>query len=234
MARKWSPVSSNPEELERQFAAAVEAGRAAAETEPRAQTARFEAESGRVVVELRDGLSFAFPAVRYPALAALSSELMSRVQVTASGYGLHWDEADVHLAVPQLVADLFGVWSAQATGREGGKSRSPAKKEAARKNAVRGGRPATQTRTTRRAGMLHVEARAGAKTRSVDLCVGREYVVEPMNPAARKNRGRTGHVVALGSDRNGRVQFRFSDSGRVGLVEPSNLLPVQEASSAAA
>jgi hypothetical protein len=234
MARKWTPVSSNPEEFERQVAAAIERGRIAAETEPRAQAARFDADSGRVVVDLRDGLTFAFPASRYPELAALSPDHVSRVRVTASGYGLHWDETDVHLAVPQVVADLFGAWSAQASGREGGKSRSPAKREAARKNALQGGRPATQTRTTRSAGMMHIEARAGAKTRSVDLYVGREYVVEPMNPAARKNRGRTGHVVALGSDRNGRVQFRFSDSGRVGLVDPSDLLPVQEASSAAA
>jgi hypothetical protein len=234
MARKWTPVSSNPEELERQFATAIEKGRVAAEAEPRAQAARFEAESGRVVVDLRDGLSFAFPAVRYPQLAALSPEHMSRVRVTASGYGLHWEEADVHLAVPQVVADLFGAWGAQASGREGGKSRSPAKREAARKNALQGGRPATQTRTTRRAGMMHVEARAGAKTRTVDLYVGKEYVVEPMNPAARKNRGRTGHIVALASDRNGRVRFRFTDTGRVGLVEPSDLLPVPEANTAAA
>ena len=234
MVRKWTPTSRNPEEFERQLAAAIERGRIAAETEPRAQAARFDAESGRVVVDLRDGLSFAFPAVRYPELAALSPELISRVRVTDSGYGLHWDEADVHLAVPQVVVDLFGAWGAQATGREGGKSRSPAKREAARKNALAGGRPATQTRTTRRAGMMHVEARAGARTRSVDLYVGREYVVEPMNPAARKNRGRTGRIVALGSDRNGRVPLRFTDTGRVGLVEPSDLLPLQEASSAAA
>lgn len=234
MARKWTRASGDPQEFERQFAAAVERGRVAAETGPRARSARFDAESGRVTVDLRDGLSFAFPAVRYPELAVLSPDHLSRVQVTASGYGLHWDEADVHLAVPQVVADLFGAWAAQASGREGGKSRSPAKREAARKNALAGGRPATQTRTTRRAGMMHVEARAGAKTRSVDLYVGGEYVVEPMNAAARKNRGRTGHIVALSSDRNGRVQFRFTDTGRVGLVEPSDLLPVPEANSAAA
>jgi hypothetical protein len=234
MARKWTAVSSNPDEFERQLAAAIERGHIAADTEPRAQSAWYDAESGRVAVDLRDGLSFAFPATRYPELSALPPELMSRVRVTASGYGLHWDDADVQLAIPQIVTDLFGGWVSQSTGRAGGKSRSPAKREASRRNALQGGRPATQTRTTRRAGMMHVEARAGAKTRSVDLYVGREYIVEPMNPAARKNRGRTGHIAALGSDRNGRVQFRFTDTGRVGLVEPSDLLPVQEASSAAA
>src|SRR5687767_11583425 len=121
MARKWIPTSRNTEEFERQFAAAVEVGRVAAETEPRATAARYVAETGRVEVDLRDGLSFAFPTSRYPELAALTSGHLPAVRVTASGYGLHWDEADVHLAVPQVVADLFGAWSAQATGREGGK-----------------------------------------------------------------------------------------------------------------
>lgn len=234
MARKWVPASRNPEEFDRQLAAAVEAGRVAAETEPRAVAASYDAKQGRVVVDLQDGLTFAFPASRYPELQALAAHQLSQVQVTRSGYGLHWNEADLHLAVPQVVADVFGRWVAQSTGREGGRSRSPAKREAARKNALQGGRPATQTRTTRGAGMLRVDAGAGTQTRSVDLYLDREYVVEPMNPAARKNRGRTGQIVALGTDGYGRVQFRFSDSGRVGLVNASDLLPIPEASSAAA
>jgi hypothetical protein len=233
MARKWIPTSRNPEEFERQIAAAVERGRIAAETEPRAEGARFHANTGRVEVELRDGLSFAFPAARYPELAALSPEHIANVRVTASGYGLHWDEADVHLAVPQVVADLFGAWGAQTTGREGGKSRSPAKREAARKNALRGGRPPTQKETSHREGVMSVNARAGAKSRTVDVYVGGEYVLDPMNPAARKNRGRTGQVLAFEGVKDGRVQFRFRDTGRVALVNPSDLLPLEQRSSAA-
>jgi Protein of unknown function (DUF2442) len=233
MARKWIPTSRNPEEFERQVAAAIERGRIAAETEPRAEAAHFHADTGRVEVHLRDGLSFAFPAARYPKLAALSSERLSEVRVTASGYGLHWDDADVHLAVPQVVADLFGGWSAQVTGRDGGKSQSPAKRAAARKNALRGGRPALQKQARREGEMLHVEAHAGPHSRTVDVYVGGEYVVEPMNPAARKNRGRTGEVVALSNDRYGRVQFRFSDTGRIALVDAHDLLPLQQQSSAA-
>lgn len=233
MARKWIPTSRNPGEFDRQFEAAVEAGRAAAEAEPRAVAVRYDGDSGRVAVDLRDGLSFAFPASRYPELAALPPERMAQVRVTASGYGLHWEEADVHLAVPQVVAELFGAWSAQVTGRDGGKSQSPAKREAARRNARRGGRPATQKTARWEGEGLHVEARSGRCSRTVDVYVGSEYVIEPMNPAARKNRGRTGQVVALSNDRYGRVQFRFSDTGRVGLVDASELLPLDKRSSAA-
>jgi hypothetical protein len=233
MARKWIPASRNPGEFDRQFAAAIERGRIAAETEPRAEAARFDAATARVVVELRDGLSFAFPVARFPELSALPPERLAAVQVTASGYGLHWDDADVHLAVPQVVADLFGGWSAQVTGRDGGKSQSTAKREAARKNALRGGRPALQKQARREGEILHVEAHAGPHSRTVDVYVGGEYVIEPMNPAARKNRGRTGKVVALSKDRYGRVQFRFSDTGRVALVEAHDLLPLEQQSSAA-
>lgn len=230
MARKWTPASSNPEEFDRQFNAAVEAGRVAAETEPRALAASYDAKHGRVVVELRDGLTFAFPASRYPQLDALGAEALRQVRVTASGYGLHWEDADLHLAVPQLILELFGTYSARYTGREGGKSKSLAKSEAARRNALRGGRPATRTTARRGDGMMRVEARAGAKSRTVDVYVGGEYVIEPMNPAAKKNRGRTGQVMEFGDVKDSRVQFRLNDTGRVALVDPTDLLPLERGS----
>jgi hypothetical protein len=80
---------------------------------------------------------------------------------------------------------------------------------------------------------MHVEARAGSKHRAVDVYVGSEYVVEPMNPAARRNRGRTGRVISIGDPHDGRVQFRFTDTGRIGLVQASELVPIEEQSSAA-
>lgn len=233
MARKWLPTSRDPDEFERQFQAAVEAGRMAAETGPRALAARYDAESGRVQVELRDGLVFAFPASRYPELTSLPPERLATVRVTASGYGLHWEEADLHLAIPQVVADLFGGYSARHTGRKGGKSRSPAKREAARKNAVRGGRPSTQTRTRVRQQGLHVEATAGSLRRSLNVFVGADYVIDPLNPAARRNRGRVGRVIAIHNEETGRVKFQFHDSGRVGLVDAHDLLPLEQQSSAA-
>lgn len=233
MARKWTPASTDPAEFERQFQAAVEAGRVADENEPRARAARYDAESGRVVVDLRDGLTFAFPTTWYPELTALPGELVAQVRVTASGYALHWDAADVHLAVPQVIADLFGGYSARVTGREGGRSRSPAKGAAARKNALRGGRPATRTRTRLRGQGLHVEATAGSRRRSLQISVGADYVIDPLNPAARRNRGRAGRVVAIEDVETGRVKFQFRDSGRVGLVDARDLVPAEQRSSAA-
>ncbi|HEX6372269.1 MAG TPA: hypothetical protein VF006_25345 [Longimicrobium sp.] len=80
---------------------------------------------------------------------------------------------------------------------------------------------------------MHVHARAGAMSRSLDVYVGGEYILDPMNPAARKNRGRTGQVLAFENVKDGRVQFRFSDTGRVALVDPGDLVPLEQQSSAA-
>lgn len=234
MARKWTPASEDPAAFDRQFAAAREAGAHAAATEPRAESAAYDAGTRTLTVQLRNGVSFSFPVLRIPALARLPDDVLGTVRTTASGHGVHWDDADVHLAVPELVAGLFGRLAAQSSGRRGGKSRSEAKAVAARRNARLGGRPAARTETTARGpASVHVETRAGSRHRSVDVHVGGDYVVEPMNPAARRNRGRTGRVVGIGDARDGHVQLRFADTGRIGLVPASELVPVEEQSSAA-
>ena len=233
MARKWSPVSQDPAAFDRQFEAARQAGKEASAGEPMAESAAFDARDRTLTVHLRNGVAFTFPVARIPELASRTDAVLRTVRVTASGHGLHWDDADIHLAVPQLVGDLFGRFAAQASGREGGRSRSDAKTVAARRHARLGGRPATQTETKRGPAAMHVEARAGSTHRAVDVYVGSEYVVEPMNPAARRNRGRTGRVIGIGDADDGRVQFRFTDSGRIGRVEARDLVPIEEQSSAA-
>jgi hypothetical protein len=127
MAREWTPGSTDDAEFERQFRSAVEAGRLAREAEPGATDAFYDTDAQRVVVELRNGLSFAFPTARFPVLDSLPEEVLAAVQVAASGHGLHWDGADVHLAVPQVIAEVFGAFAAAETYRVGGSSRSDAK-----------------------------------------------------------------------------------------------------------
>lgn len=234
MAREWTPASRDSTRFEQQFAAATRAGMEAAEMEPRAESATYDPRDRTLTVRLRDGVSITLPVVRIQELAECPDPLLRKVRVTASGHGLHWDEAGVHLAVPQLFAGLFGRLSAQVLGRRGGEQRSAAKTRAARRNALLGGRPPTRSTVQREAEVMRVESSAGTVRRVVDVRVGGSYVVAPMNPAARRNRGRTGQVVDFGHAKDSRVQFRFADTGRVGLVEPSDLLPLQEEKSSAA
>ena len=118
---------------------ALERGRFAASSEPRAKQVRFNRKLGRVVVELTNGCSFAFPPRLAQGLESASEDQIARVEILGSGYGLHWEELDVDLSVPGLLGGLFGTraYLAQRAGR----ITSPAKAAAARANGAKGGRP---------------------------------------------------------------------------------------------
>lgn len=122
-----------------QVDAAVERGRAAQLTEPRAQSCRYDRASGRIVVELTNGCIFAFPARLAEGLEDASDENLAQVEVQGSGYGLHWEALDADLSVPGLLAGLFGTRAYMA--RQAGRATSPAKAAAARSNGLKGGRP---------------------------------------------------------------------------------------------
>lgn len=119
--------------------AAAERGRIAHQTEPRATSARFESNQGRVVVELTNGCTFAFPARMVQGLEDATDAELSDLELLGSGYGLHWPSRDVDLSVPGAVAGLFGTKAYMA--RRAGQATSPAKAAAARFNGARGGRP---------------------------------------------------------------------------------------------
>ncbi len=130
------------EEILAQLPAARERGRIAAETEPRARSARYQKSTGRVVVELSNGCLFAFPARLGQGLTGASAADLAAVEVLPGGAGLHWEALDVDLSVAGLVAGIFGSkrWMAEL-GRAGGSATSASKAAAARANGRKGGRP---------------------------------------------------------------------------------------------
>jgi hypothetical protein len=139
MAGKRSPTDA---EIRAQIPAARERARISEETEPRARSARYNRDTERVEVELKNGCLFAFPAALGQGLRGATPEQLAQVEVTPGGYGLHWEELDADLAVPGLVAGVFGpkAWMREM-GRAGGKQTSEAKAAAARENGKKGGRP---------------------------------------------------------------------------------------------
>lgn len=140
MTTHWTPAT--PAELERELEAAREAGRREQDTEARAIAAYYDAAGGRVIVELRNGCAFAFPAEMAQGLRGASAADLAEVEVTPDGYGLHWEALDADLAVPALLRGVFGTraWMSE-WGRVGGSARTEAKAAAARANGARGGRP---------------------------------------------------------------------------------------------
>ena len=124
---------------EAQFADAEERGRIAAQTEPRAASARYDRRRGRMVIALTNGCSFTYPARLAQGLEHASDEQIAAFEILGEGYGLHWESLDVDLSIPGLLAGLFGTRSYMA--RHAGQARSPAKAAAARANGAKGGRP---------------------------------------------------------------------------------------------
>jgi hypothetical protein len=88
---------------------ARELGKTNAAQEPRARKAWYDESSKEVLVELNNDLTVGFPAQKLPGLENATATQLMQVEVTPSGYGLHWEDLDVDLGVPQIVADLLST-----------------------------------------------------------------------------------------------------------------------------
>ncbi|MFH1804936.1 MAG: DUF2442 domain-containing protein [Pseudomonadota bacterium] len=119
--------------------AALERGRTARLSEPRAVAVRYDRASGRVIVDLENGCIFAFPPRLAQGLEGASDDHLAAVEILGKGYGLHWEELDVDLSLPGLMAGIFGTRAWMA--RRAGQATSEAKAAAARINGAKGGRP---------------------------------------------------------------------------------------------
>jgi hypothetical protein len=118
---------------------ALERGRVASKSEPRAAGVRYDRRQGRVVIDLTNGCRVSFPPRLAQGLEAATEDQLAQVEVVGAGYGLHWEALDADLSVPGLLAGLLGTESYMA--RRAGQATSPAKAAAARANGTRGGRP---------------------------------------------------------------------------------------------
>jgi hypothetical protein len=119
--------------------AALARGKAARTEEPRASSARYDTELGRIIIELTNGCTFAFPPHLAQGLEGATTAQLAQIELLGAGSGLHWDALDVDLSISGLLAGLFGTRAAMA--RRAGQAKSTAKAEAARMNGARGGRP---------------------------------------------------------------------------------------------
>jgi hypothetical protein len=122
-----------------QIAAAEARGHEAIEREPRAAAARYDRLNDRIVVDLTNGATFAFPPRLCQGLEEASPADLSEVEVMGAGFGLHWERLDVDYRVSGLLNGVFGTakWLAAQAGRRS----TPAKAAAARENGKKGGRP---------------------------------------------------------------------------------------------
>jgi len=110
---------------------------------PRAIAAHYDRQNGRIVIRLSSKLDVSFSPHDAQGLENAKPSQLDEIEITPSGFGIHFPKLDADLYLPGLLEGFLGSkqWMASRLGQMGGKSRSAAKKAASRANGRLGGRP---------------------------------------------------------------------------------------------
>jgi hypothetical protein len=124
----------------------LEANRRADErrlTTPHAISARYDRRIGRIVVRLSTNLEISFSPRDAEGLETATREQLQSIEISPTGFGIHFPALDADLYIPALLEGFFGSkrWMAARLGEQGGKARSAAKARASKENGRLGGRP---------------------------------------------------------------------------------------------
>lgn len=125
------------------FRVASERARELQKALPQAVSARYDRVSGRVVIDLSSKLSVSFSPRDAQGLEHAKPSQLDEIEISPSGFGIHFPKLDADLYVPALLEGFLGSrkWMAARLGQRGGRSKSHAKKAASRANGKLGGRP---------------------------------------------------------------------------------------------
>jgi hypothetical protein len=129
-------------EFRRQVTEARRRGRAEMARELQAKSVRYDRNTRRVVVDLKNGSTFIFPPQLVEGLAGASPQEIADVELGPRGSALFWKKLDQHYSLAGLTAGVFGskAWMVEHL-RKAGSVTSGAKAAAARANGAKGGRP---------------------------------------------------------------------------------------------
>ena len=110
---------------------------------PKAISARYDRKSGHIVIALNSKLVLSFLPHDVQGFQNAKPTQLEEIEITPSGFGIHFPKLDADLYVPGLLEGFLGSkkWMASRLGQSGGRSKSPAKKAASRANGKLGGRP---------------------------------------------------------------------------------------------
>ena len=108
-----------------------------------AVSARYDRDSGRIVVSLNTGVELAVPVTLVEGLADAAPADLADIEISPAGLGLYWPRLDADVYIPGLLQGELGSsgWMARQLGSQGGRARSAAKASASRENGRKGGRP---------------------------------------------------------------------------------------------
>jgi len=138
-------LKMSDEEFERQYRAGVRRGKEKMQAAAQATSASYDRAANRLIVELKNGVTFMIPCALIQGLRDASPDEIAGVEVMPRGLALSWAKLDQHFSVAGLMAGIFGnqAWMSEL-GRQGGRVTSEAKAVASRENGRKGGRPRTK------------------------------------------------------------------------------------------
>jgi Protein of unknown function (DUF2442) len=115
---------------------------------PKAVAARYERNSGRIVIRLSSRLDVSFSPHDAQGLENAKPSQLEEIEISPSGFGIHFPRLYADIYLPALLEGFLGSkkWMASRLGQLGGQSRSKAKKAAAKANGRLGGRPRKNSR----------------------------------------------------------------------------------------
>jgi len=110
---------------------------------PKAIAAFYDRASGRVVIRLNSKLDVSFSPHDAEGLEHAKPSQLNEIEITPSGFGIHFPKLDADLYLPALLEGFLGSkkWMASRLGQIGGQARSRDKRAASRANGRLGGRP---------------------------------------------------------------------------------------------
>ncbi|MBZ5614497.1 MAG: DUF2442 domain-containing protein [Acidobacteriia bacterium] len=110
---------------------------------PQAVSAHYDRRTGQIVIALSSKLILSFLPRDAQGLENAKPSQLDQIEITPSGFGIHFPKLDADLYVPGLLEGFLGSkkWMASRLGQIGGRSRSRAKRAASKANGRLGGRP---------------------------------------------------------------------------------------------
>ena len=97
-------------------------------------SARCDARTGHIVVQLTNGASASFPVDQIKGLEEATTGDLKKIELQGRGYGLHFPTLDADVSVSQLFVDFLGsiamqqserrLIASKANGRKGGRPKS--------------------------------------------------------------------------------------------------------------
>lgn len=105
---KLRTADYSEEELKKMHDEAVKRGEENRRTEIRADAARYDRKTNRLILELNNAAVFIVPCGLLQGLADAAPDALAEVELWSEGTALHWEKLDTDFLVAPLLQGVFG------------------------------------------------------------------------------------------------------------------------------